>query len=110
MRFRFVQAREQYAQDQAADDTVLVGRVTERTGKVIATIVNYACHPVSLGGGNRLLSPDYIGAMRELVQQETGGALCVFFHGASGDMTPRRSYETEVDAAEQNGRAVNGSA
>jgi len=32
-----------------ADDTLLVGRVTDRTGKVTATIVNYACHPVSLG-------------------------------------------------------------
>ena len=91
---------------ETADDTVLVGRVTDRTGKITATIVNYACHPVSLGGGNRLLSPDYIGAMRELVQQETGGALCVFFHGASGDMTPRRSYETQVEAADQNGREL----
>ncbi len=91
---------------EAADDTVLVGRVTDRTGKITATIVNYACHPVSLGGGNRLLSPDYVGAMRELVQQETGGAPCVFFHGASGDMTPRRSYETQVEVADQNGREL----
>jgi hypothetical protein len=91
---------------EAADDTVLVGRVTDRSGKIIATVVNYACHPVSLGGGNRLLSPDYVGAMRELVQQETGGALCLFFHGASGDMTPRRSYEPQVEAAEQNGREL----
>src|SRR5579863_3403955 len=91
---------------QAADDTVLVGRVSDRTGTIMATIVNYACHPVSLGGGNRLLSPDYVGAMRELVQQETGGAPCVFLHGASGDMTPRRSYEAQVEAADQNGREL----
>jgi hypothetical protein len=88
-----------------ADDTVLVGRVTDGTGRVRASIVNYACHPVSLGGGNQLLSPDYIGAMRELVEKEAGG-VCVFFHGASGDMTPRRSYETDVTAADQNGREL----
>lgn len=85
-----------------ADDTVLVGRITDAAGEVRGTIVNYACHPVSLGGANQLLSPDYIGAMREVVERETGG-LCVFFHGASGDLTPRRSYEADVAAADQNG-------
>jgi hypothetical protein len=91
---------------EKADDTVLVGRVTDLGGNIKATIVNYACHPVSLGGGNRLLSPDYVGAMREVVQKETGGAPCVFFHGASGDLTPRRSYEANVEAADQNGREL----
>jgi hypothetical protein len=89
-----------------ADDTLLVGRVTDDTGKTSATIVNYACHPVSLGGGNRLLSPDYIGSMREVVEKETGGAFCVFFQGAAGDVTPRRSYEANVEAADQNGREL----
>lgn len=88
-----------------ADDTVLVGRITDVNGKVFGTIVNYACHPVSLGGGNKLLSSDYIGAMREVIEQQAGGT-CVFFHGASGDMTPRRSYESDVEAADQNGREL----
>ena len=91
---------------EKADDTVLVGRVTDMSGRITATIVNYACHPVSLGGGNRLLSPDYIGAMRETMEKETGGAPCLFFHGASGDTTPRRSYEANVEAADQNGREL----
>jgi hypothetical protein len=89
-----------------ADDTLLVGRVTDRTGKVTATIVNYACHPVSLGGANRLISPDYVGAMRETVEKHTAGAICVFLHGPSGDLTPRRSYEADVAAPEQNGREL----
>ncbi len=88
-----------------SDDTVLVGRITDAAGHVFGTIVNYACHPVSLGGGNKLLSSDYVGAMRELIEREVGGT-CVFFHGASGDMTPRRSYESNVEAAEQNGREL----
>lgn len=89
-----------------ADDTLLVGRVADENGKVRATLVNYACHPVSMGGGNRLLSPDYIGAMREIVERDTGGAICLFLHGASGDLTPRRSYESTPDAAEQNGKEL----
>ncbi len=64
------------------------------------------CHPVSLGGGNRLISPDYIGAMREVMERDTGGAPCIFLHGASGDLTPRRSYEAVPEAADQNGREL----
>jgi hypothetical protein len=92
--------------DGPVDDTVLVGRVTDKSGTIIATMVNYACHPVSLGGGNKLLSPDYYGAMRELVERDTGGAPCLFLHGASGDMTPLRSYEADAAIADQNGRQL----
>ena len=91
---------------EKADDTLLIGRVADSSGRIRATIVNYACHPVSLGGGNRLLSPDYIGAMREIVERDTGGAMCVFMHGASGDLTPRRSYEAKTEVADQNGREL----
>jgi hypothetical protein len=92
--------------DGPSDDTVLVGRVTDASGKIMATMVNYACHPVSLGGGNRLISPDYYGAMREVVERDTGGAPCLFLHGASGDMTPLRSYEADTAIADQNGRQL----
>lgn len=90
-----------------ADDTVLVGRaVAASDGRIVATILNYACHPVSLGGGNRLISPDYIGAARETIEAATGGALCLFLQGASGDLTPRRSYESDPSIADQNGREL----
>ncbi len=92
--------------DGPVDDTVLVGRVTDSKGKIIATLVNYACHPVSLGGGNKLISPDYYGAMREIVERDTGGAPCLFLHGASGDMTPLRSYDADTAIADQNGRQL----
>jgi len=36
---------------------------------------------------------DYYGAMREIVERDTGGAPCLFLHGASGDIRPLRSYE-----------------
>ena len=91
----------------AADDTVLVGRVVANaTGQIVATLLNYACHPVSLGGSNKLISPDYIGAARETLELATGGAPCVFLQGASGDLTPRRSYETDPAIADQNGREL----
>ncbi len=88
------------------DDTLVVGRVSDDSGKIIATLINYAAHPTSLGGGNRLVSPDYVGSMRDLVERDTDGAVCVFLHGADGDLTPRRSFEDDTEAAEQNGREL----
>ncbi|NDH64566.1 MAG: hypothetical protein EBY18_23635, partial [Alphaproteobacteria bacterium] len=61
----------------AADDTLLIGRAAEASGRVLFTLVNYACHPISLGGGNTQISPDYVGALRETVERDTGGAPCL---------------------------------
>src|SRR5690606_41885264 len=70
-----------------ADHTLLVGRIADMEGNAIATIVNYACHPTTLAWDNQLLSPDYIGAMRELVEHQAGGRV-LFLQGASGELTP----------------------
>lgn len=94
----------------SADDTLLVGRVADLAGRLRCTFVNYACHPISLGGGNTLISPDYVGAMREIVESATGAHECVFLHGASGNQTPRRSFESDALLADQNGREVGYSA
>lgn len=92
--------------DAPADDTLLVGRVADLDGTIRFTLVNYACHPTSLGGGNQWISPDYPGAMREVIERETGRAPCLFLHGPSGDMTPRRSFGSDLQMAEQNGREI----
>src|SRR6202042_2502194 len=34
--------------DGPADDTVLVVRASDAAGKILATVVNYACHPTTL--------------------------------------------------------------
>ncbi len=95
-----------YNPDQAADDTVLIGRITTDSQTTLATIVNYACHPTSLGGDNRLISPDYVGAMREVVEDATGGAPCLFLQGASGELGPRRGFEGDAAVADRNGRQL----
>ena len=89
-----------------ADDTLLVGRITDLSGRPLATLVNYACHPTTLGGGNRLISPDYVGAMRQVVEQATDGTPCLFLLGAAGELGPRRSYESLTDVADLQGRQL----
>jgi hypothetical protein len=68
--------------------------------------VNYACHPTTLAWQNRLLSPDFIGAMRELVETYTGGAPCVFLQGASGELAPAEQYTGDVAVADRHGRRL----
>ncbi|SEW51930.1 neutral/alkaline non-lysosomal ceramidase N-terminal domain-containing protein [Chitinophaga arvensicola] len=89
----------------AADDTLLVGRITSEAGVVTGTIVNYACHPTTLGAANDLLSPDYIGAMRALVELHTG-ASCLFLQGASGELSPAEQYSGDTSLADHYGRQL----
>lgn len=87
-----------------ADDTVLVGRASDEAGHTIATIVNYACHATTLAWDNKLISPDYVGAMREVIQNHTQAAPCLFLQGASGELGPREGFTGDLTIAERNGR------
>lgn len=89
-----------------ADDTVLIGRITSDAGEPLATLVNYACHPTTLAFENRLISPDYIGTLRDVVERATKGAPCLYLHGASGDMGPKEGFVGDVAVADRNGRQL----
>ena len=89
----------------AADDTLTVGRVSDASGKIIATVVNYACHPTTLAWQNTDVSPDFVGAAREMVQQKTGAPM-LFLQGASGDLAPRDGYVGDHEIADKNGRIL----
>lgn len=91
-------------EDDGDNTLVVVGRVSTAAG-VVGTIVNYACHPTTLSWQNRLSSPDYVGAMRDLVEQQTG-APCLFLQGASGELAPREQYTGDIEVADRHGRSL----
>jgi hypothetical protein len=88
-----------------ADDTVIVGRVTADDGAIRAILFNYACHPTTLAWDNALLSPDYIGTAREVIEQAYS-APALFFQGASGELGPREGFVGDVTVADRNGRQL----
>jgi hypothetical protein len=94
-----------YNPDVEADETVLVGRVTGADGAVLATIFNYACHPTTLAWDNKLLSPDYVGAAREVLEQAFS-APALFLQGAAGEVAPRDDYVGDTAVADRNGRQL----
>ena len=90
----------------SADDTLLAGLLLSDAGRPLATLVNYACHPTTLAWENTLISPDYPGAMRELIEPQTGGAPCLFLQGASGELAPAEQYSGDPNLADRHGREL----
>jgi len=75
--------------DGIVDESVQVVRIDEISGTPLATIVNYACHPITVGPDNQLITPDYPGMMKRVVEEATGST-CLFLQGATGDIGPIR--------------------
>ena len=85
------------------DDVVVVGRnhqgpvdrevqmlrIDTLAGQPLATVVNFACHPITVGPDCDLITPDYPGAMKRVVETATGST-CLFLQGAAGDIGPVR--------------------
>lgn len=94
-----------YNPQKSADQTLLCGRITNESGRITGTIVNYACHPTTLGWENTLISPDYIGSMRETIRQETNSPV-FFIQGASGDLAPILQYSGDIRVADGHGRQL----
>ncbi|HVW03093.1 MAG TPA: hypothetical protein VHB77_22220, partial [Planctomycetaceae bacterium] len=90
---------------EPADETVLVARIERDDGRPLATVVNYACHPTTLAWQNTLISPDFPGALREMVAESTG-APCLFLQGASGELGPREGFVGDPAVADRNGRQL----
>ena len=94
-----------YDPDTPADDTVLTARAHAEDGTLLATLVNYACHPTTLAWDNTLISPDYPGAMRETIEVATG-VPCLFLQGASGELGPVEGFVGDTSVADRNGRQL----
>jgi hypothetical protein len=77
------------------DRTITVARIDALDGSPIAAIVGYACHPITLAFQNRLLSPDYPGVVRSVVEHLTG-ATCLFLQGCAGDQMPVEALTGDV--------------
>ncbi|MFC6889996.1 neutral/alkaline non-lysosomal ceramidase N-terminal domain-containing protein [Halorubrum trueperi] len=73
--------------DGPVDYEVGVLRFDTVAGEPLAAVANYACHPITVGPDNDLITPDYPGVVRQTVEESTG-ATCLFLQGAAGDVGP----------------------
>jgi neutral ceramidase len=72
--------------DKPTDAELIVLRVEDLKGKLIAHAVNFAAHPTMHPSEVMKFSADYPGAMAKVVEAETG-ASCLFLQGAAGDLS-----------------------
>ena len=71
------------------DPRVGIIRIDGADGRVLAVVVNYACHPVIFGPDNLRYSADYPSATADVVERAFGpGAVSLFLQGAAGDINP----------------------
>ncbi|MFZ4261263.1 hypothetical protein ACFRAE_04425 [Sphingobacterium sp. HJSM2_6] len=94
-----------YNPEMDADKTILVGRLSNLKGQLKSLIINYACHPTTLAWENELLSPDFIGPMRKLIEEELK-VPCLFLQGASGDLSPIEQYTGDLQIVERHGKQL----
>lgn len=59
-------------------------RLDRLDGSTLAILTGYAAHPVVMGWSAKLLSPDFPGVTRRVVEQLTGGT-CLYMTGAAGN-------------------------
>lgn len=60
-------------------------RFIDESGRTIATIVNFACHPEVLSDDNKLITADYVHYLRSYIEDNVGG-ITVFVNGPLGGM------------------------
>lgn len=77
-------------QDQShpIDKTLSCIAIDAQDGAPIATLINFAVHPVTLSYGNLKLSGDVPGRAAMRAQQMRGGGAALYLQGACGDVNP----------------------
>jgi hypothetical protein len=89
------------------DPEVCVLRVQDANGHIVASLVNFGCHPVSIYPHlSTSISADYPAHAAQVVQQVEGG-ICLFALGLAGDTVPVRRG---LKPCQQIGKALGGEA
>lgn len=89
----------------AINTTTVLDVRDSQTDVRIGTIVNFAAHPVTLGGRILELSGDYVGFVKEHVRAFTDAPV-VYVMGPIGDVSPGSSEGSDFDRARSYGQRI----
>src|SRR5213078_1189530 len=73
---------------RAVDDSLAVLRIDRVDGRPLAVVVNFAVHPISVGGVTVEWDAEYIAPLREAVEGAVPSVECIFLQGCAGDAAP----------------------
>ncbi len=87
------------------DHTVYLAHLVDKKGKRIASLLNFACHPVSLNHRSLVVSTDFPGITVEELSKEWGGTL-FYFSGAAGNVDPCGELRADTTYTQAVGREL----
>jgi hypothetical protein len=88
------------------DRELPVIRIDDAQGKPYAILVNYQCHGTTLAYENQVVSPDWIGPMRNTVEANLPGSTCLFLQGATGNQGPIEGFTGDLEVPHRLGRIL----
>ena len=86
------------------DLSLPVLRATDARGKVLAIVLNYACHGTTLGGDFNRIHGDWAGVAQERIEADYPGATALVCLGCGADANPEPRGKLEMTGP--HGRAV----
>ncbi len=90
--------------DAPADRSLPLLRVTDLQGKLLAVVVNYACHNTTLRGNFKQIHGDWAGCAQEFIEADQPGAVALITIGCGADADP--CPHGTVELCQQHGRAM----
>jgi hypothetical protein len=70
------------------DHDLPVLRATDQNGKLLALLINYACHGTTLVPEHNFVHGDWMGATQEMIEKKHPGATVMVAIGCAGDANP----------------------
>ncbi len=86
------------------DHSLPLLRVTDANDRLLAVVVNYACHNTTLRGDFKQIHGDWAGCAQEYIEAEHPGAVALVTIGCGADSDP--CPHSTVELCEQHGRAL----
>jgi len=90
---------------EIVDDELTLAQFTSKDDKPLVTLFNFPCHPEVLWEHNPNITSDYVGYLRNEVEEKTG-APCIFFSGALGGMMTPDMKDHSFEEAEFMGKKL----
>lgn len=74
--------------ENCMDKDLFLLKFVDKDGEIRGLIYSYACHPTTLGPDNYLISADFPGAVRRILEEKYPGMTPVFLQGCGADIKP----------------------
>ena len=91
--------------DAPINHDVYAVRLLDKKGEPIVSLLNFGCHPVSLGHRSRVVSTDFPGITVEEIMKEWRGDV-LYFSGAAGNVDPCGPLAADTSYTQLRGRQL----